>query len=56
MNIGGRWLFGRPDEIYIENDILWRRVYETEQTYHIEMVITKKEFELCMKEWGNKNE
>ena len=21
MNIGGHWLFGRPDEIYIENDV-----------------------------------
>lgn len=41
MNIDGRWLFGRPDETYIENDILYRRIYETEQTYHDERIITK---------------
>ena len=51
MNMGKRC-----DEIYIENDILWRKVYETEQTYHTEMVISKEEFLLCMKEWGDKNE
>lgn len=54
MNTGETWL---SDEIYIENDILWRKTtYKGEQIYHTEMVITKEEFELCMKEWGNKNE
>lgn len=56
MNIGGHWLFGRPDEIFIENDVLYRRIYETEQTYHDERVITKEEFLLCMERWYNKNE
>ena len=53
MNAGGHWLFGRPDEIFIENDVLYRRIYETEQTYHDERVITKEEFLLCVERWCN---
>ena len=53
MNIGGHWLFGRPDDIFIKNDILYRRIYETEHTYHDEKIMTKEEFLLCMKEWYN---
>lgn len=53
MNVGGCWVFGRPDDIYIENDVLYRRIYETEQTYHDERIMTKEEFLLCMKEWYN---
>jgi hypothetical protein len=51
MNVGGCWVFGRPDDIFIENDILYRRIYETEQTYRDERIMTKEEFLLCMKEW-----
>lgn len=49
MNIGGHWL----DDIFIENDVLYRRIWETEQTYHDERVITKEEFLLCMERWCN---
>lgn len=56
MNAGGCWIFGRPDEIFIENDVLYRRIYETEQTYHDERIMTKEEFLLCMERWYNNNE
>lgn len=51
MNAGGYWVFGRPDDVFIKNDILYRRIYETEQIYHDERIMTKEEFLLCMKEW-----
>lgn len=51
MNVGGR-----PDEVFIENDVLYRRIYETEQTYHDERIMTKEEFLLCMERWYNNNE
>ena len=51
MNIGGNWLFGKPDEIFIKNNSLYRRIYETEQVYRDEKIITKEEFLLCMERW-----
>ena len=60
MNTGGCWLFGRPDEIFIRDDVLYRRIYETDQVYHEvyhdERVMTKKEFLLCIEEWYNNKE
>ena len=58
MNTGGIWLFGKPDEIFIQDDVLYRRVYETEQVYRDERIMTKDEFLMCMKEWykGDNNE
>ena len=58
MNVGGRWLFGRPNEIFIEGNKLIRRIYETEQVYNDEIVLTRDEFMLCYNEWvkGDKNE
>ena len=51
MNAGGQYLFGKPDETFIENDTLYRRIWETEQTYHDEIVITKEEFKMCYMAW-----
>ena len=51
MNVGGCWVFGKPDEIFIENDVLYRRIYETEQVYDDEIVMTRDEFMLCYNAW-----
>lgn len=53
MNIGGIYLFGKPNEIFIKYDTLYRRIWETKQTYHDEKVITKNELLLCMERWCN---
>ena len=47
MNAGNsRWLFGRPDEIRIENDTLFVYQYDVEDdnSVHRFPVITKEEF------------
>ena len=54
MNAGGsRWLFGRPDEIHIENDTLFVYQYDVEDdnSVHRFPVITKEEFILCYNTW-----
>lgn len=58
MNTGGRWLFGRPNDIIIKDDTLYRRIWETEQVCRDEKIMTKDEFLMCMKEWykGDNNE
>lgn len=53
MYIGGTWLFGKPD-VFIQDDVLYRRVYETEQVYRNEKIITKEEFIKCFDEWIRK--
>ena len=58
MNLRGGWLFGRPNEIFIDGNKLIRRIYETEQVYDDEIVLTKDEFLLCYNAWvkGENNE
>lgn len=52
MNWGNNKMnVGKPDDMFIKDDTLYRRIWETEQTYHDEKIITKNEFMLCMYEW-----
>ena len=51
MNVGGCWVFGRPDDVFIENDVLYRRIWETEQVIIHIPIITKEQFMLCYNTW-----
>lgn len=51
MPVGRIYLFGKSDNIFIEDDVLYRRIWETEQTYHDEKIMTKNEFIICYNTW-----
>lgn len=51
MSTGSKYLFGRPDEYEIENDILYRYEDINDTTCKKTPIITKTEFLTCYEAW-----
>lgn len=51
MNTGSTYLFGKPDEYKIKNDILYRYEYINDTTCKETPIITKTEFLACYEAW-----
>jgi hypothetical protein len=51
MNAGGKYLFGRPSEWEIEDDVLYRYDFISDTEAKKIPIISKNEFMMCYESW-----